>query len=583
MFEEALPRLRAAGSAYQAPAADELVPARHVFGARSGKQLDPQQCAEGRRRELLAMEEQEALLAVPLGAVPRGARKARAKWVEDVRGDSVKSRFVATEVAHCVREDVYAGTTGRKAVRLLLSLAASRGWKVSVFDVVAAFIHAPIDELVVLLPPRGMLPEDSVFVLQKALYGTRRASRLWQRHYTQLLNDAGWKSSVIFPACFYKPDAGLLACHGGDVIAAAGDDELDGLDRAQSRYRSLLASALDVKRLGRVGPGAPGRVDFLKRAVCWDERRGVFTWAGNSKHVHDAAETLGLLGEVHNHPNKGARPCEGTATPGSQSDGSGIADAEQPLDAAERAKFMSAAGTLVYAALDRPDIQLSVKCVMADLMAPTRLSLVRLERIVKYLLLYDQLEWEFGPQPRGTAIDAYADADWAGDAPTRRSTTCVAEKIGRNVIETISSSQAVAALSSGEAEFYAATRAAAGGLQSRHFLLEVGEDARLRVWSDSFACRGIMMRTGTGRICHLEIKWTWVQEALNSRRLSLHRVAADVNEADIGTKYLDAERLAKLLGLMGLRRIRGPAAGLALAAAALPGAAAQAPNEVENG
>ena len=178
-------------------------------------------------------------------------------------------------------------------------------------------------------------------------------------------------------------------------------------------------------------------------------------------------------------------------------------------------------------------------------------------------MLHDSLEWEFAPQPRGAAIDAYADADWAGDAPTRRSTTCVVEKIGRNVIETISSSQAVVALSSGEAEFYAAVRAAAGGLQTRHFMLEVGEDARLRVWSDSSACRGIMKRTGTGRIRHLEIKWMWVQEALNSRRFSLHRVATDVNEADLGTKYLDAKRLKKLLDLMGLRRIRGPVAGLA--------------------
>ena len=90
---------------------------------------------------------------------------------------------------------------------------------------------------------------------------------------------------------------------------------------------------------------------------------------------------------------------------------------------------------------------------MADLMAPTRLSLVRLKRIAKYLLLHDSLEWEFAPQPRGAAIDACADADWAGDAPTRRSTTCVVEKIGRNVIGTICSSQAVVALSSGEAEF----------------------------------------------------------------------------------------------------------------------------------
>ena len=117
-------------------------------------------------------------------------------------------------------------------------------------------------------------------------------------------------------------------------------------------------------------------MDFLKRTVSWGERRGVFTWTGNPKHVYDAAETLGLLGEVHNN-KRGGRPCKGSPTPGSKTVGSGIADAEEPLDADERAKYMSAAGTLVYAALDCPDIQYSVKCVMSDLMAPTRLSLVR--------------------------------------------------------------------------------------------------------------------------------------------------------------------------------------------------------------
>ncbi len=62
---------------------------------------------------------------------------------------------------------------------------------------------------------------------------------------------------------------------------------------------------------------------------------------------------------------------------------------------------------------------------------------------------------------------------------------------------------------------------------------------------------------------------------------SLHRIGTDENEADIGTKYLDAERLTKLLDLMGLRRIRGPVAALALVAAAPGAAAAAAPTEVE--
>ena len=139
-------------------------------------------------------------------------------------------------------------------------------------------------------------------------------------------------------------------------------------------------------------------MDFLKHALCWDEQREVFTWAGKAKYVHEAEDTLRLLGEFH-----GIR--EGAAV--------GVTvDTELPLDVIDREQYESAAGTLVRAALDRPDIERSVRGAMAGLTTPTRRSFGRLERIARCLMLYDPLEWEFGLQPRGTAIDAYADKDF---------------------------------------------------------------------------------------------------------------------------------------------------------------------------
>ena len=58
----------------------------------------------------------------------------------------------------------------------------------------------------------------------------------------------------------------------------------------------------------------------------------------------------------------------GSATPGSESVGSGTVDTELPLDVTDRGQYESAAGTLVRAALDRPDIERSVKRAMANLM-----------------------------------------------------------------------------------------------------------------------------------------------------------------------------------------------------------------------
>ena len=68
----------------------------------------------------------------------------------------VKSRLVATEVAYGNRDDCFAGTLPQRALRLVVSLAASTGRILAFFDVVASFVHALIDELVILLWPGGL-------------------------------------------------------------------------------------------------------------------------------------------------------------------------------------------------------------------------------------------------------------------------------------------------------------------------------------------------------------------------------------------------------------------------------------------
>ena len=121
---------------------------------------------------------------VPISEVPRHAKTVRASWIEDAEGDSVRSRFAAAE-------DVNVGSAEMKPVRLLLSLAATRGWKISKYDGVVQYTDTPIDELLALLPPRGMLPEGSAFIAQKALYGASRASSLWREQYARLVKSAG--------------------------------------------------------------------------------------------------------------------------------------------------------------------------------------------------------------------------------------------------------------------------------------------------------------------------------------------------------------------------------------------------------
>ena len=125
---------------------EDLIPATHVFGTKSGTELDRKALAAGRRFGVFRMAESDHLYAARF---PPGRGTAHQERVADnytARGAEVKSRLVSTEVAYGRRDTCFAGTHPMKALRLVVSLAASRGKRLVFFDVVAAFVHALIDE-----------------------------------------------------------------------------------------------------------------------------------------------------------------------------------------------------------------------------------------------------------------------------------------------------------------------------------------------------------------------------------------------------------------------------------------------------
>ncbi len=179
-FEKELPHLQKVGRVYRAPPVEELWPEKDVYGIKSGAFLEAEKVAIGRWKELKAMETQEARLVIKRSELPRGTKMVRGRFLDDARGDEVKSWFVAHEVAYEVRDDVHAGTPGLKGLRNLISMAAMQSQCLAIYDITAAFLHEWMDELLAVLAPRGLLADDEVFVPVKALYGTRRASNLWE-------------------------------------------------------------------------------------------------------------------------------------------------------------------------------------------------------------------------------------------------------------------------------------------------------------------------------------------------------------------------------------------------------------------
>ena len=158
-----------------------------------------------------------------------GTKTVRGRFVDDVKNGLVKSRFVAAEVARDLRHNVHAGTPALKAWRMIVSLAATRDGRhrprcVVFYDIEAAFVHASMDEVVGIVPQDGLLEKGECFLLLKALYGTRMASKRWQRHCMRVLRSHGWSASKVMPGFFHHKDpAGKCGCHRDDFMAEGSD------------------------------------------------------------------------------------------------------------------------------------------------------------------------------------------------------------------------------------------------------------------------------------------------------------------------------------------------------------------------
>ena len=92
----------------------------------------------------------------------------------------------------------------------------------------------------------------------------------------------------------------------------------------------------------------------------------------------------------------------------------------------------------------------------------------------------------------------------------------------------------------------------------KHICHEAGEPTKTLVFHcDSVASRGMAQRLGAGKCRHIEVKWLWLQQAMDEKKLATTHVATESNVADIGTKGLTSDRTWKLMNLMGISLVAG--------------------------
>uniref|UniRef100_A0A2N9GCN7 Reverse transcriptase Ty1/copia-type domain-containing protein n=1 Tax=Fagus sylvatica TaxID=28930 RepID=A0A2N9GCN7_FAGSY len=444
--------------------------------------------------------------------LPAGKSAIGCKWVYKIKTrsdgtvDRYKARLVAkgfTQEYGIDYEETFAPVACLSSVRTLIRVSVSRHWPLFQMDVKNAFLNGELTEEVYMqLPPGFSQPSGfsyKVCRLRRALYGLKQAPRAWFAKFSSTISQH-------------------------DDMIITGDD-VQGIQD----LKHFLGQHFEMKDLGPLSY-------FLGLEV---------SSSFDGYYLTQAKYTSDLISRA------GITDSKIVDTPIEYNNRLNTHDGEPLPDAT---LYRQLVGSLVYLTVTRLDIYYAVHIVSQFMGAPRPLHYVAVLRILRYLkgTLFHGLH--FSSQSSLT-LQAYSDADWAGDPTDRRSTTGYCFLLGNSLISWRSKKQSVVARSSTEAEYRALADTTAELLWLRWLLQDLGIDCSTAVLIHCDNRSAIQIAHNDvfhERTKHIEIDCHFVRHHLLQGTLQLHSVSSQDQLADIFTKPMPPGRFRDLISKLKL-------------------------------
>ena len=207
-------------------------------------------------------------------------------------------------------------------------------------------------------------------------------------------------------------------------------------------------------------------------------------------------------------------------------------------------------GSLLYlASHTRPDIAHLAGTLARHTANPGKQHWEAAKRCLRYLRNNPKPSLRYFNEP--TKLGGYADADWAGDTDTRKSTTGFMFSLNENSspISWRSKRQPTVAQSTAEAEYVAATEAANEAIWLRRLLKDLGEPQQgpTIILEDNQSCIAMSENPVFHyRTKHIDIRYHVIRDYVEKELVLLVHIPTKQQLADILTKSLHAPRFIYL-------------------------------------
>nr|CAE04657.2 OSJNBa0061G20.13 [Oryza sativa Japonica Group] len=451
--------------------------------------------------ELRSIEENQTW---SLAKLPAGYKAIGLKWVYKLKKDPSgaivkhKARLVAkgyVQQQGVDFDEVFAPVARMETVRLLVALAAQKGWEIHHMDVKSAFLNGDLEEEVYVVQPPGFDDKTNaskVLKLRKALYGLRQAPRAWNAKLDSTLLSLKFNKSATESAVYVRGVGGLKADSGSNK-------EIDAF-KLQMNQRFNMSD-----------------LDFLSYYLGMEvvqKREGIFL--SQSAYAGKILERTGM---------EGGNPTQVPMEARLKLSKEGTGECVDPTE------YRSIVGSLRYLVNTRPDLAYSVGYASRFMEKPTSEHWAAVKHILRYISGTIKTGCWYGREEVGNAkLVGFSDSDMAGDLDDRKSTTGVLFRYGGSLISWQSQKQKVVALSSSEAEYIAATTAACQGIWLSRLIAELldAEPGQTTLMIDNKSAINLCkIPVFHDRSKHIDTRYHFIRECVEKKQIAVEYVCSE--------------------------------------------------------
>jgi IS30 family transposase len=470
---------------------------------------------------------------------PRNVEVIPVIWVFTYKFDTdgyltkYKARLcVRGDLQQLTLQDTYAATLAARVFRTLMAIAAAFDLESEQWDAINAFINSLLDETVYIEFPDGFQQEGMVLLVLRALYGLRRAPRLWQQEFSRALIKLGLKQIPEEP-CLFTNDYAVILFFVDDIVA---------LYRKEHRHRimELKEAILRQYRMRDLG-----EISWFLGIRVIRDRKAQKLWLCQDSYIGKIAHRYHLEDRRPPCTPMGVEPLirnEEKATP-------------QQIHL-----YQQKIGSLLYATtITRSDVARTANKLSEYLLNPSQKHLDAADRAISYSYGTRYLAIEYSRQEEPEVFMCASDAAY-GDNEDRKSTEGYLCKLFGGPIDWKASKQKTVTTSTTEAELLALSEAGKQTFWWKRLFNAIGLDLGhdMSIQCDNSQTVDLLVKEESPfrtKLRHIDIHHHWLRQEVQAQRIKINWIPTSRMAADGLTKILPRQKhefFVKMLGLVDI-------------------------------